>query len=188
MRICLFEDHGVIDLEPLALTRPVFDLLCGLSPLSAKQARYFAPCTVGAMVRPFLAELTAERRPDLPVNDPAWLRQGPVVMVNGRWLPPDDSRGIDLTNAGPCVGTVGSEVAFAIVTPDRLAGCSPASLQSFLEHSRSRSVDTTSVPSSVTSPNPSKRSKKKSSSSAQARAMTSSRFPLIESPTRHSVQ
>src|SRR5207247_8548335 len=68
MRICLFEDHGVIDLEPLALTRPVFDLLCGLSSLSAKQARYFAPCSVAVMVRPFLAELTAERRPDLRVN------------------------------------------------------------------------------------------------------------------------
>ena len=133
MRICLFEDRGVIDLEPLALTRPVFDLLCGLSPLAAKQTRYFAPCTVGALVRPFLAEMMAERRPDLPVNDPVWLRQGPVVMVNGRWLPPDDSSGLELAGAGPCVGTVGSEVAFAVVTPDRLAGCSPASLQSFLD-------------------------------------------------------
>ena len=133
MRICLFEDHGVIDLEPLALTRPVFDLLCGLSSLSAKQARYFAPCTVAVLVRPFLAELTAERRPDLRVNDPAWLRLGPVVMVNGRWLPPDDFRGVDLTTSGPCVGTVGSEVAFAVVTADRLAGCTPASLQSCLD-------------------------------------------------------
>src|SRR5439155_15898295 len=133
MRICLFEDQGVIDLEPLALTRPVFDLLCGLSSLSAKQARYFAPCSVAVMVRPFLAELTAERRPDLRVNDAAWLRLGPVVMVNGRWLPPDDSRGADLAAAGPCVGTVGGEVAYAVVTPDRLAGCSSASLESFLD-------------------------------------------------------
>lgn len=133
MRICLFEDHGAIDLEPLALTRPVFDLLCGLSPLSAKQARYFAPCSVAVMVRPFLAEVTAERRPDLRVNDAAWLRLGPVVMVNGRWLPPDDTRGIDLTTSGPCVGTVGGEVAFAVVTPDRLADCSPASLESCLD-------------------------------------------------------
>ena len=44
----LGEAHG--DLEPLALTRPVFDLLCGLSPLSAKQSRYFGPCTVGELV------------------------------------------------------------------------------------------------------------------------------------------
>jgi UDP-N-acetylglucosamine diphosphorylase/glucosamine-1-phosphate N-acetyltransferase len=133
MRICLFEDHGVADLEPLALTRPVFDLLCGLSSLSAKQARYFAPCSVAVMVRPFLAEVTAERRPDLRVNDAAWLRLGPVVMVNGRWLPPDDNRGIDLTTSGPCVGTVGGDVAFAVVTPNRLADCTPASLQSCLD-------------------------------------------------------
>jgi UDP-N-acetylglucosamine diphosphorylase/glucosamine-1-phosphate N-acetyltransferase len=133
MRICLFEDHGVIDLEPLTLTRPVFDLLCGLTPLSAKQSRYFSPCTIGAMVRPFLADLVTERRPDLPVNDPDWLRMGPVVMVNGRWLPPDDLLCVDLTQSEPCVATVGSEVAFAVVGTDRLAGCSPSSLDSFLD-------------------------------------------------------
>src|SRR5947208_1633330 len=52
MRICLFEDRGALDFEPLSLTRPVFDLLCGLAPLSTKQARFFAPATPAALVRP----------------------------------------------------------------------------------------------------------------------------------------
>ena len=37
MRICLFEDLGVFDLEPLTFTRPVFDLLCGAGSLGQKQ-------------------------------------------------------------------------------------------------------------------------------------------------------
>ena len=39
MRVCLFEDRGALDLEPLTLTRPVFELLCGLTSLAAKQCR-----------------------------------------------------------------------------------------------------------------------------------------------------
>ncbi|MFL5338766.1 MAG: putative sugar nucleotidyl transferase [Gemmataceae bacterium] len=133
MRVCLFEDHGVVDLEPLTLTRPVFDLLCGASPLSTKQTQYFAPCVAGTLVRPFLAELLAERRPDVPVNDPAWLRLGPVVLVNGRWLPPGDNAGAAIAGAGPCLGMVGSDVAFAVLTPEYLAGLSAATLDSFLD-------------------------------------------------------
>ena len=132
MRICLFEDHGFLDLEPLALTRPIFDLYCGLTTLSAKQSRFFAPCTVGALVRPFLADLVRQNRPDMPVNDAAWLGAGPTIMVNARWLPPEDSRGALLAASGSCIGVVEGEVAFAVLTPDRLKGLTPATLSDFL--------------------------------------------------------
>jgi hypothetical protein len=72
MRICLFEDDGVLQLEPLSLTRPVFDLLCGLSSLAAKQCRHFAPCEVGYLVRPCLADLVRLNHAGAPVNDLAW--------------------------------------------------------------------------------------------------------------------
>src|SRR6185369_2910667 len=93
MRICHFEDALVADLEPLSLTRPAFELLCGCASLADKQARYFhlahgTHADRGALVRPYLAATTAQRRPGLHVNDPAWLRAGPVVLVNGRWVPP----------------------------------------------------------------------------------------------------
>jgi UDP-N-acetylglucosamine diphosphorylase/glucosamine-1-phosphate N-acetyltransferase len=133
MRVCLFEDHGAADLEPLALTRPVFDLLCGAGPLAGKQTQYFSPCAAGALVRPSLAELAAERHPDLPVNDTRWLRLGPVVLVNGRWLPPADHAGPSLADAGPCVGTVGSEVAFAVLTPEYLTTCTAATMDECLD-------------------------------------------------------
>lgn len=121
MRICLFEDKGFANLEPLSLTRPVFDLLCGLGSLAGKQCRYFAPCEMGMQVRPQLAELTRLKQPCTAVNDTDWLRAEPTVLVNGRWLPPS---GILTDLAGPCVAMVGDEVAWAYVLPDRLAYCS----------------------------------------------------------------
>ncbi|HEV3144572.1 MAG TPA: putative sugar nucleotidyl transferase [Gemmataceae bacterium] len=133
MRVCLFEDHGVFDLEPLSLTRPVFELLCGASSLGQKQARYWRPSSAGVLVRPFLAPLLREQDPHLPVNDPAWLRSGPVVMVNGRWLPLADDAGPVLVPFEPCLGMVGSEVAWAVVEPEHLIGCTPLTLPHFLE-------------------------------------------------------
>src|ERR1700722_16283966 len=58
MRVCLFEDRGVVDLEPLTLTRPVFDLLWGQGSLATKQARLFRSDEVGYLVRPFLADVS----------------------------------------------------------------------------------------------------------------------------------
>src|ERR1700733_11424684 len=88
MRVCLFEDAGACRLEPLSLMRPVFELICGQTSLAAKQCRHFAPCEVGVLVRPELADLYRLLHPRTVVNDLDWLRRGPVVLVNGRWLPP----------------------------------------------------------------------------------------------------
>jgi UDP-N-acetylglucosamine diphosphorylase/glucosamine-1-phosphate N-acetyltransferase len=125
MRICLFEDHRVGDLEPLTLTRPAFDLLCGLTPLAEKQARFFATADVGWLVRPLLADLCRRQNPSTPVNDLQWLHSASTVLVNGRWLPPD---GLTPDLSGPCVGLCGDEVAYAVLGPEQLADCSPDSL------------------------------------------------------------
>ncbi|GIW78552.1 MAG: hypothetical protein KatS3mg105_0359 [Gemmatales bacterium] len=121
MRICLFEDHAVELLEPLSLTRPAFELLCGQSSLAAKQCRYFAPCEAGVLIRPYLTECYRLMHPRTRVNDLKWLRSAPVVLVNARWLPP----ATPLTDLpSPVVGMVGDEVAYAVVAPDRLLYCS----------------------------------------------------------------
>jgi UDP-N-acetylglucosamine diphosphorylase/glucosamine-1-phosphate N-acetyltransferase len=133
MRVCLFEDAGVLALDPLTATRPAFELLCGATPLAAKQCRHFAPCEVGALVRPHLVELFRLHHPATPVNDAAWLRAGPTVLVNGRWLPPDRPA---TSAAGPCVGLVGDTVAYAVVGPELLTYCSPDTLDDCLHHWR----------------------------------------------------
>jgi UDP-N-acetylglucosamine diphosphorylase/glucosamine-1-phosphate N-acetyltransferase len=131
MRVCLFEDRGALDLEPLSLTRPVFELLCGLTSLAAKQSRFFPPGPRGVLVRPYLADLARLTAAALPVNDLAWLRAGPVILVNGRWLPPS----IPLPFAelsGPCVALVDDEIAFAVVEPEHLVDCAPNTLDDCL--------------------------------------------------------
>ncbi len=108
MRICVFEDAGVTGLEPLTLTRPAFALRCGARTLLERQLG-LAGGPAGVLVRPELAQLCRQAHPELAVNDPDWLGRGPVLLVNGRWLPP----------AGPPaapgpgeVGLVGDEVAY----------------------------------------------------------------------------
>ena len=60
MRICIYEDSGVALLEPLALTRPAFALLCGARPILDRQRAALGACETGLWVRPELVELCAE--------------------------------------------------------------------------------------------------------------------------------
>src|SRR2546422_752950 len=83
MRVCLFEDQTA-NLEPLSLTRPVFDLLCGQVTLATKQRRLFPSGSFGVLVRPHLAESYRLRHPETPVNDLSWLCAGPTFLLNGR--------------------------------------------------------------------------------------------------------
>ncbi len=139
MRLCQFEDSRAATLEPLALSRPVFDLRCGMSTLGEKQARYFDAKTEGALVRPHLAPLLAKQQPQLAINDYDWLSGHLTILVNARWLPPARPTRLDpeaLLADGPCVGVVDDEVAYAVLTPDELSGVSPARLPHCVEQWR----------------------------------------------------
>ena len=135
MRICLYEDRRTAELFPLTLTRPASDLLCGLTTLGAKQVRHFAPEVVGHLCRPALAGWLRGRAPGEPVNDPAWLRAAPTVLVNARWLPPRTFSPSHraLFAAGPHVGTAGGEVAYAVLDPRRLQAVAPATVDDCLD-------------------------------------------------------
>lgn len=125
MRICLYEDAGCSGLEPLTLTRPAFDLRCGALTLGERQAHFFDASEVGAVVRPFLADLCRFIHPEMAVNDLGRTRPGPVALVNARWLPGADS----IPPEGPCVGVVGERIAYVVLpeaegikaTPETLA-------------------------------------------------------------------
>ena len=129
MRVCLFEDRGVADLEPLTLTRPAFELLCGQTSLAQHQVRHFLPDGVGCLVRPELVELCRQQAGLAAVNDLDWLRAGPTVLVNGRWLP---SRGVVPDLSRPGVGILGDEVVYAVVGPEQLTDCSVNTLEDCL--------------------------------------------------------
>jgi UDP-N-acetylglucosamine diphosphorylase/glucosamine-1-phosphate N-acetyltransferase len=111
--VCLFEDAAVAGLEPLALTRPAFDLICGLTTLGDKQRSAFRATSAGALVRPHLADVVRLAHPDVAVNDADWLRSGPLVLINARWLPP---AGTVADFGESCVAVVGEEIAYAVLT------------------------------------------------------------------------
>ncbi|HZZ77520.1 MAG TPA: putative sugar nucleotidyl transferase [Gemmataceae bacterium] len=109
MRVCIFEDRAE-QLEPLSLTRPVFELRCGMTSLAQKQARHVGATSWGALVRPALEDVYRIESPNaVAVNETEWLRGESLLLVNGRWLPPDDAFVPPTT---PCVGLVGDVPAY----------------------------------------------------------------------------
>jgi len=117
VRICLFEDRWEL-LEPLSATRPVFDLVCGISALGEKQRRWLGADDWGVCIRPALAPRYRRQHPEIPVNEYGWLLSSPMMLVNGRWLPPENT--LALPDA-PCIGMAGDQVALALLTDEQLA-------------------------------------------------------------------
>jgi UDP-N-acetylglucosamine diphosphorylase/glucosamine-1-phosphate N-acetyltransferase len=135
MRICIYEDRHVRGLEPLTLTRPASDLLCGLTTLAEKHVRHFGATAVGHLCRPAVGELLRARDPFAPVNDPVWLRGAPTVLVNARWVPPALPRG-ETANPfapGPHVATAAGEVAYAVLDTPRLPAVAVATIDDCLD-------------------------------------------------------
>jgi UDP-N-acetylglucosamine diphosphorylase/glucosamine-1-phosphate N-acetyltransferase len=125
MRLCLAEDHAVASLEPLTLTRPVYELRLGSSTLGAKIGRAFG-LPVGshppaAVVRPYLVPTQLAQAPETAFNDRDWLSRGPVVVANARWVPPEsfvsseiERPGIGLCQGQPAVAWTGPGQAVAL--------------------------------------------------------------------------
>jgi UDP-N-acetylglucosamine diphosphorylase / glucose-1-phosphate thymidylyltransferase / UDP-N-acetylgalactosamine diphosphorylase / glucosamine-1-phosphate N-acetyltransferase / galactosamine-1-phosphate N-acetyltransferase len=128
MDVCLYEDRGAADLEPLTLMRPVFDLLCGQSSLADKQTRYFQATARTAVVRPHLADVVRLESPGVAVND--FAGAGLVVIVNARWLPPP---GVAVDLSVPCVGVVGGEPAYAVVDAAQFTARTPEAVEEQME-------------------------------------------------------
>lgn len=87
MRVAFFEDALAGGFTPIALMRPVFELLCGQFSLRERVVRRFGVGEWGAFLRGGLAEVYREEHPQARVNDPLWLGREPTLLINGRWLP-----------------------------------------------------------------------------------------------------
>jgi UDP-N-acetylglucosamine diphosphorylase/glucosamine-1-phosphate N-acetyltransferase len=132
MRICVFEDGAVANLEPLTLTRPAFDLRCGATSLLVKQRRHFAAGETAALVRPELADLCRLQHPGLRVNDAFWPEGDPsalVALVNARWLAPAAAFDFPVR---PEVGHAGDQVAWVVLPVSAARGLSRDTLASHL--------------------------------------------------------
>ncbi len=79
--LCIFEDEHFTRLHPLTLTRPAFDLRCGISLLREKITRRFPGSRFHLFCRGHLAEVVREATSEVPVNQ---LPSEPCLFINGR--------------------------------------------------------------------------------------------------------
>lgn len=135
MRLCLVEDNAVAGLEPLTLTRPVFDLLLGASPLGVKIARALGvgtgPQRRATVVRPFLAPVCRAADPHAVVNDLDWLARSPTYVANGRWVPP--ARFTPPDDSASWLGTCQGRPACALVGPEAAVTLHPGSVDAWFD-------------------------------------------------------
>ena len=117
MRVLLYEDNTYETLTPLALMRPVFELLCGRSCLRHRIQTELPGVDLGVRIRPWLAEVYAEEQPNVRVNDADWERSGPLLLINGRWIP--DGRLKEDLFAANTVGIVDGSVAWLVLSSNK---------------------------------------------------------------------
>jgi UDP-N-acetylglucosamine diphosphorylase/glucosamine-1-phosphate N-acetyltransferase len=135
MRLCLVEDLAACGLEPLTLTRPAYDLVLGTTTIASKIARALGvgpgPQRRSCLIRSHLADVQKQREPHVVVNDRDWLARGPVMVVNGRWVPPV---GFELPDGyGPWVGLCDGQPACAWVWPEDAVALEPLGVDSWFD-------------------------------------------------------
>ncbi|GBD90289.1 UDP-3-O-[3-hydroxymyristoyl] glucosamine N-acyltransferase [bacterium BMS3Abin04] len=83
--ICIFEDSGFKNFQPLTYTRPIYDLRCGIFTLKEKILNYLKSSNVILLTREYLADDQKTKNPGQNVNKfPAELDN--CIFINGRLL------------------------------------------------------------------------------------------------------
>lgn len=81
--ICIYEDEHCVDLFPLALTRPVYELRCGVTSLREKIVRQYPEAKLCLHCRDYLEGVVEEENPGLDVNR---VTADGCLFINGRVL------------------------------------------------------------------------------------------------------
>lgn len=135
MRLILFDlpDEKRFHFEPLALSRPIWELRCGMTTLGEKLVAKVGARDVACFVPPYMAD-AYRAQTSWPVNDASSLANDDLLLVHGRVK----ASGLKLPASGPsqvCVDKDGQCLAARITRPD-LARLNAASLESLLESAK----------------------------------------------------
>jgi UDP-N-acetylglucosamine diphosphorylase/glucosamine-1-phosphate N-acetyltransferase len=87
-KIYVYENHEVLNLEPIVLTRPAFDLRCGAFTFLERIQKSFPDSEIELIVRDELKTMTQELYPELTVN-PKQVEEGLWILGNVLWLKDD---------------------------------------------------------------------------------------------------
>ena len=83
MQICIFEDDKTEQFKPLTLSRPVYDLVCGINTLREKIERHFPGGKISLHCRKYLVESVKTHNPKIVVNK---ILDDECLFINGRIL------------------------------------------------------------------------------------------------------
>jgi len=132
MRLVIFDREGEKrrNFYPVALSRPIFELRCGMSTLAQKLAAKAAIADIACFVPAYMAE-PYRLRTTWPVNNPASLAGDDLLLVNGR-LKPAALDQIDRN--GPSQVGIGADgdIWYALLRRADLSRLDAASLESLL--------------------------------------------------------
>jgi len=113
--VCIFEDEHFNRLNPLTLTRPAFELRCGISLLREKILRHFPGSRLHLFCREYLADVLRETVPSVPVNK---IDSAQCLFINGRFIFGEKLPG---STFGGMVWKNNGEVAAAWIGDSRIA-------------------------------------------------------------------
>jgi UDP-N-acetylglucosamine diphosphorylase / glucose-1-phosphate thymidylyltransferase / UDP-N-acetylgalactosamine diphosphorylase / glucosamine-1-phosphate N-acetyltransferase / galactosamine-1-phosphate N-acetyltransferase len=97
MHICIFEDEQYLNFEPLIYSRPVFDLVCGMTTLKEKIIRAFPKEKVVFKCRKYLESFVRVENPKCRVNQ---FDNDDYLFINGRITAPSNLKNILSTKSG----------------------------------------------------------------------------------------
>ena len=83
MQICIFEDKNYINLEPLIYSRPVYQLVCGITTLKEKILQSFPGRKYSLHCRAYLRDVLQQEFPKTPINK---ITDDECLFINGRIL------------------------------------------------------------------------------------------------------
>ena len=135
MRLVLFDGPADVRsrFSPLALSRPIWELRCGMTTLGEKIIAKLRPAEVACFVPDYMAEVYRQQTA-WKVNDPATLTGDDLLVVHGRVK----AAGLSIETTGPSeVGlTADGEVLYARVTAADAEKLETACITCFLQTAR----------------------------------------------------
>ncbi|MCK4618052.1 hypothetical protein KAT45_04010, partial [Candidatus Aerophobetes bacterium] len=123
--LCIFEDKKVRNFYPLTLTRPVYELRCGISTLWEK-INQISEENPHLLCRQYLSLVTSQRIKKARVNQLQDLNDEDILFVNGRLLLLDEEIALE---GDEKIGIQGQDIVYARLNKDTLEKLSFGSLE-----------------------------------------------------------
>jgi UDP-N-acetylglucosamine diphosphorylase/glucosamine-1-phosphate N-acetyltransferase len=145
MRLVLFDCPSPkrIHFDPLALSRPIFSLRCGMSSLGEKLVARLDARDVACFVPPYMADLCRSRI-TWPVNSAAALRGDDLLLLNGRLKAAEFA--VAATGPSEVACEADGEVLYARIAKEDLGKLDGSSIDALLASAKSRLLAARELP------------------------------------------